>query len=124
MDNSRRALTTEHRGVFKVNQATMSYEILAGKDKDYYLSCSTQALRQNLTIFNKVLLGDDFEEQGRQNLRTQRNNNPTRKALAAELNKMLRPLFEEMCKRIVDSNKQPEEWIPLLREELKNALAH
>lgn len=124
MDNSRRALTTEHRGVFAVNEATMSYEILAGKDKDYYLSCSTQALRQNLAICSKVLLGDDFEEQGRQNLRAQRNNNPTRKALAAELDRMLRPLLEEICGRIVDAKKQPEEWIPLLREELKNALAH
>lgn len=103
----------------------MSYEILAGKDKDYYLSCSTQALRQNLTIFTKVLLGDDFEEQARQNLGSQRNNNnPTRKTLAAELNRMLRPLLEELCKRVVDASKQPEEWIPLLREELKNALAH
>ena len=124
MDNSGRALTTEHRGVFQVNEATMSYEILAGKDKDYYLSCSTQALRQNLTIFTKVLLGDDYEEQARQNLRGQRNNNPTRKALAAELNRMFRPFFEEMCKQIVDAKKQPEEWIPLLRQELKNALAH
>ena len=124
MDNSSRALTTEHRGVFQVNEATMSYEILAGKDKDYYLSCSTKALHQNLTIFRKVLLGDDFEEQARQNLRAQSNNNPTRRALAAELNRMVRPTLEEMCARIVDASKQPEEWIPLLREELKNALAH
>lgn len=102
----------------------MSYEVLAGKDKDYYLSCSTTALRQNLTIVNKVLLGDDFEEQARQNLRAQKNNNPTRRALAAELNRMLRPLLEELCKRIVDANKQPEEWIPLLRQELKNAVGH
>jgi hypothetical protein len=61
-DNSTRPLKSEQLGVFKVNEATMMYEIQAGTDKDYYLSCSTEALRQNFKLFNKLLIGDNFEE--------------------------------------------------------------
>ena len=61
-DNSTRPLKSEQLGVFKVNSATMMYEIQAGTDKDYYLSCSTEALRQNFKLFNKLLIGDNFEE--------------------------------------------------------------
>jgi len=38
--------------------------------------------------------------------------------MATELNKTLRPQFEEMSTRIVDSKKQPEEWIPTLKAEI------
>ena len=123
-NNSKLPMRTECRGVFKINEATMLYEILSGNSKDYYLTTETQALNQNFTLYKKVIIGDDFEELARSQLRDAGNNNPTKNAMACKIEDNLRPLYEDMARRIVDAKKQPETWIPRLKQEILNAFSH
>lgn len=40
--NQQKALKLQTSDVFKVKEATMSYTIFSGRNKDYYMSCETK----------------------------------------------------------------------------------
>lgn len=61
---------------------TLSFAIFSGTNKDYYLSCEIRYKGQNKMLYNKVLIGDNFEEASRKELRAQGISNPSRKSLS------------------------------------------
>ena len=111
-------------GVFERDEATMMYEIHSGTNKDYYFTCSTKAIGQNFNIYNKVLIGDKYEESARERLRARGTTNPTKNKVACEIHATLRPEFMQITLDVVDPKQQPEEWMDLLKEELKKAFSH
>jgi len=48
----------------------MKFEIKSGTNKDYYFDCETKALGQRFNLYKSVLIGDEFEERAREELRT------------------------------------------------------
>lgn len=101
----------ECTGIVKVKSAIMTYEIYSGSDKDYYLSLSTKILNQNFNLYKKVLIGDQYEEMARIALRNINVSNPTKNRLANAINDRLRAQLEDMCYKIINTEKQPETWI-------------
>jgi hypothetical protein len=68
----------EKKFICKKNDAIVTFELFAGKNKDYYLEIEMEFLRQRFNLYNRVLIGDIFEEKARSQLRSQRINNPTK----------------------------------------------
>lgn len=57
-------LKIEERGVFNINEATMSYSVMSGPDK-FYFSIQTKALNQTFNLYNEVYFGKNYEDAAR-----------------------------------------------------------
>lgn len=113
------ALKQEERGVFMVDEAIMSYSIMSGADK-FYFSLETKALHQTFNLYNKVYFGKAYEARARQMAEELGVKRLGRSELAKYLHKIFKPELEALCKEIIDEKKQPETWIPTLKEAIKD----
>lgn len=60
-------LKAEERGVFNINEATMSYSVMSGPEK-FYFSIQTKALNQTFNLYNDVYFGKQYEAAAREEL--------------------------------------------------------
>jgi len=79
----------------------MSYTIFSGKSKDYYMSCETKHKNQIKILFNKVLIGDNYEEMSREQLRAKDVTNPSPGTLAKQIGDKFRDVFEQASNEVV-----------------------
>ena len=96
------------------------YDVFSGTKKDYYLTVSTKCIGQNFKIYKKVLIGDDYEEAARERLRQKNVSKPSRNAVAHELKVTIEIDLKEMCDEVVDPKKQPEDWIPKMKQKIED----